>query len=109
MPNIPQTINIEVCNAINALILGSDRFRDRNDDNVKAIVREIEKLKKVDPRQAFVSLGSLSAICGDVDGVVAYHRKALLLPDQAETRFEYCVSLMNAGLYSFAQEIASGL
>jgi hypothetical protein len=109
MINLPQTLATEVGDAVNALIHESDRFRNWNDAEVRTVVRTIEKLQKVDAREAFVRFGAIAAICGNVDDVFAYYDKALRLPGEAETKHEFCASLGNAGLYSKAQEICSWL
>ena len=109
MIKVPQTLANETVEALNALINESDRFRDWNAAEIQTLVRAIEKLQKVDARQAFVRLGSLAAICGNVDGVLEYHRKALLLPGAPETKHEFWLSLGNAGLYGKTQEIGSWL
>jgi hypothetical protein len=109
MPIVPQTLSTEVAEAINALISASDRFRNSNDLEVQAIVRKIEKLQKVDARDAFVRFGSLAAICGNLDDMFTYYHKALLLPGELETKHEFFASLGNAGMYSKAQDICSWL
>lgn len=109
MITVPQTLATEVGDALNALLRESDRFRNWNDAEVQAVVRTIEKLQKVDAREAFVRFGSLAAICGNVDDMFAYYDKALRLPGEAETKHEFWSSLGNAGLYSKAQEISSWL
>ena len=109
MIHVPQTLATEAVEALNALIRESDRFRDWNAPEIQALVRALEKLQKVDAREAFVRLGSIAAICGDVDGLFEYYKKALLLPGELETKHEFWVSMGNAGLYSKAQEIGSWL
>lgn len=109
MINIPQTLSTETADALNALIRESDRFRDRNAPEIQELIRAIQKLQKVDAREAFVRFGAVAAICGDVDGVFEYYKKALLLPDAPETKHEFWVSLANIGLYSKAREIGSWL
>src|SRR5712691_11723019 len=106
---VPQTIATEVGDALNALIRQSDKFRNWDDPEVQNLVRAIQKLQKVDARAAFVRFGALAAICGNVDDVFEYYRKALLLPGELETKHEYWISLANAGLYSKAQEIGRWL
>src|SRR4051812_29009747 len=107
MPIIPQTVSTEVGEAINAMIIASDRFRNWNDLEVQAIVRKIEKLQKIDSRDAFVRFGSLAAICGNVDDMLTYYRKAFLLPGELDTKHEFLAALGNAGMYSKAQEVCS--
>lgn len=109
MTAAPQTLETEVGEAINALLHRSDRFRNWNDPEVQAVIRMIEKLQKVDARQAFVRFGCIAAICGNVDDIFSYYQKALRLPGEAETKHEFWASLGNAGLYSRAQEIANWL
>jgi hypothetical protein len=106
---VPQTLASETVEALNALINESDRFRDWNASEIQTLVRAIEKLQKVDAREAFVRLGALAAICGNVEGVLEYFRKALLLPGAPATKHEFWASLVNAGLYGKAQEIGSWL
>ncbi|HXM83635.1 MAG TPA: hypothetical protein VN929_17115 [Burkholderiales bacterium] len=109
MNQIPQTLGGEVTADINALISESDRLRDWNAPEIQVLLRRIEKLQKVDARDAFVRFGALAAICGNVDALFEYYRKALLLPGEAETKHEIWVSMGNAGLYSQAQEIGTWL
>lgn len=109
MNNLPQTIATEVSDAINALLVKSERFRDWNDAEIQALVPQIENLQKVDAREAFIRFGALAAICGNVDDVFAYYDKALRLPGEAETKHEFWTSMGNAGLYRKAQEIGSWL
>ncbi len=109
MINLPQTIATETADAINALIRESDRFRDWNAPEIQTLVRKIEKLQKVDARQSFVLLGSLAAICGNVDDMSENFNKALHLPSVPETTHEYWVALANAGVHGKAQEIGSWL
>jgi len=109
MIKVPQTLSAETAGALNALISESDRFKDWNSAEIQTLVRAVEKLQKVDAREAFVRFGALAAICGDVDGVFEYYKKALLLPDVLETKHEFWTSLLNAGLYGKAQEIGSWL
>jgi len=106
---VPQTLATETVEALNALIRESDRFRDWNAGEIQALVRALEKLQKVDAREAFVRLGAIAAICGNVDDVFDYFNKALRLPGELETKHEFWVSLGNAGLYSKAHEIGSWL
>jgi len=109
MDNVPQTLATEAVDALNALIEESDRFRDWNAPEIQTLVRTLEKLQKVDAREAFIRFGAIAAICGNVDGVFEYYKKALLLPGAPETKHEFWVSLANVGLYSKAQEIGSWL
>lgn len=106
---VPQTLATEVGDAINVLLAESDRFRSWNDAEVQAVFRTIEKLQKIDAREAFVRLGFLAAICGNVDDISPYYDKALHLPGEMETKHEFLGSLANAGLYSKAQEVGSWL
>lgn len=103
----PKTLAEEVLDGFNALIAESERCRDWNSDEIQALVRTVEKLQKVDAREAFVRLGGLAAICGDVGRLLEYYGKALRLPDENLTKPEYWGSLGNAGLYSEAHEIGS--
>jgi len=109
MIKVPQTLAGETAEALNALIAESDRFRDWNAAEIQSLVRATEKLQKVDARQAFIRFGAIAAICGNVDGLFEYFKKALLLPGELETKHEFFVSLANAGLYGKAQEIGSWL
>jgi hypothetical protein len=109
MINLPQTIATETADALNALIGESDRLRDWNAAEIQTLVRRLEKLQKVNAKEAFVLLGYLAAICGKIDDVFDYFNKALRLPGEPETKHEFWVSLSNAGLYSKAQEIGSWL
>src|SRR5690242_19552652 len=109
MTIVPQTLSTKVGDAVNALIHEGDRFRNWDDPKVQTVVREIKKLQKVDAREDFVKFGSLAAICGDIDEMIAYFHKALLLPGEMETKHEFWVSLANAGLYSWTQEIGRWL
>src|SRR5258708_5750320 len=109
MIKVPQTIANEAVEAINALIRESDRFRDWNAPEVQALVRAMQKLQKVNAKEAFVRLASLAAISGDVDGVREYYKKALYLSGAAEMKHELWGSLGNIGLYSEAREIGSWL
>ena len=106
---VPQTLAIEVGDAINRFINENDRFRNWNDPEVQTVVRMIEKLQKVDAREAFVRFGTLAAICGNVDEVFEYFDRALRLPGELETKHEFFVSLANTGLYSKAQEVGNWL
>src|SRR6266542_4205715 len=107
MTIVPETLASEVSDALNALIRESDRFRNWHDAEVHAIVATIEKLQKVDAREAFVRFGSLAAICGNLDDMFAYFQKALKLPGEAETKHEFWASLTNAGMYGKAYEIGT--
>ena len=109
MIHLPQTLGSATCDAINALIFASDRFRNWNDAEVQSIVADIEKLRSVDAREAFVRRGSLAAICGNVDDLAESFRKALLLQNQTDTKHEYWLSLANAGLYGKCQELGTWL
>jgi hypothetical protein len=109
MSEIPKTLASEIGDALNALIHESDKCRDWNAPEIQTLVRASEKLQKIDARQAFVHLGSLAAICGEVDRLFEYFRKALLLPGEAETKHEYWTMQANAGLYGSAKEIGSWL
>ncbi len=109
MNKVPQTLHKEVTEGINALIYESDRLRDWNAPEIQVLLRRIEKLQKVDAREAFVRFGALAAICGNVDALFEYYRKAVLLPGEAETKHEFWASMGNAGLYSEAQEIGTWL
>ncbi len=106
---VPKTLATEVSDALNVLIKESERFRNWDDAEVQTVFLAIKKLQKVDAREAFVRFGSLAAICGNVDEMLSYFHKALLLPGEAETKHEFFASLGNAGLYSKAQEIGSWL
>jgi hypothetical protein len=109
MIKVPQTTSNEAAEAVNALIRESDRFRDWNAVEVQVLVRTMQKLQKVNATEAFIRLGSLSAITGDVDGVRDYYKKALYLSGAAEMKREFWASLGNIGLYSEAREIGSSL
>jgi len=106
---VPKTLASEVGDAINVLLKESDRYRNWDDVEVQTVLREIKKLQKIDARVAFVQFGALAAICGNVDDVVTYYKKALLLPGEPETKHEFWVSLANAGLYSKAHEVGNWL
>jgi hypothetical protein len=106
---VPQTVGGEVTADTNALMYESDRLRDWNAPEIQDLRRRIEKLQKVDAREAFVRFGALAGICGNVDALFEYYRKALLLPGEAETKHEFWAAMVNAGLYSKAQEIGTWL
>lgn len=109
MNPIPQTAGEEITTAINALIYASDRMRNWDDPEIRDLFERIRKLQKVDARDAFVRFSALAAVCGRVDDVLEYGRKALQLPGEAETKHEYWVNLGNIGLYSEAHKISSWL
>lgn len=109
MDKLPQTIGDEVSGALNALIAQSDHFRDWNAPEVRELFHRIEKLQKVDARDAFVRFGCLAAICARVDDVLEYFRKALQHPDVAVTNGEYLGAAANAGMYGKAHEIGNWL
>lgn len=106
---IPQTIATETADALNALLRKSDRFRDSNAEEIQALLQAVKRLQKVDAMEAFVRFGSIAALCADVDGVLEYYRKALLLPGEPNTKHEFWVSMGNAGMYGKAQELGSWL
>lgn len=107
--NLPQTVGDEVSAEINALIAASDRLREWNSQEVRAVFRRIEQLQKVDARGAFIFFGALAAICGEIEHVSEYYRKALYLGNEAETKYEFWISMGNAALYSRAHEIGAWL
>lgn len=109
MNNVPKTLSDEVVGAINALIHGSDRFRDWSSTEVQSLRPEIKRLQKVDARDAFVRFGALAAICGEVDLMHENFGKALQLPGELATKHEYWVSVVNAALYKEAKEIGTWL
>lgn len=109
MNPVPQTLFNEIGDALNAIILQSDKFRNWEDPEIQSIVNAIDKLKKVDARAAFTRLGAVAAICGRVDDVLAYYAKARLLPDLEATKREFYTSMCNAGLYVEAYEIGNWL
>jgi hypothetical protein len=104
---LPQTVANEVTEALNALIAQGDHFRDWNAPEIRELFHQIEKLQKVDARNAFVRYGCLAAICARVDDVLEYFRKALQHPDVFETNHEYWGAVVNAGMYSKAHEIGN--
>jgi len=106
---VPKTLSDEAVVAINALIDGNDRFRNWNDPEIRTIFRHIEKLQKVDARDAFVRFAALAAVCGNVESLLEYARKALLLPGELLSKPEIRTSLANAGLYGKAQQIGTWL
>ena len=109
MINLPQTRAADITATLNALIDESDRFRDWNNHQIRALVRELEKLQKVDAKAAFVLFGSLAAICGKVDDVFDSFRKALRLPGEPDAEHEFWTSLGNIGLHSKSSEYGSSL
>lgn len=109
MDKVPQTLGAEVTAGINALIDQSDKLRDWNAPEIRTLFRRIAQLQKVDAKEAFVRFGALAAICGKVDDVFEYYRKALQLPGESETKHEFWVSMANAGLYGKAQEVGTWL
>lgn len=109
MIKVPQNIGPETTEALNALIAASDKFRDWNSPEIQTLVHATGKLQKADARVAFICRGSLAAICGEVDLVEEYFRKALLLPDTNSTKYEYHIALANAGLYAKAHALGAWL
>ena len=109
MTNLPQTLADEAVDGLNALIEESDRFRDWDSDEIQTLIRLVEKLQKVDAREAFVRFGAIAAICGNVDDVFKFYSKAMHLPGETETKPEFWSSLGNVGLYGKAQEIGTWL
>lgn len=105
----PKTLSSEALEGFNALIEESDKFRDWNSPEIQVLVQTAESLQKAEAREAFVWLGSLAAICGDIDNLYEYFRKALLHPDQPATKAEYWSALANAALYKKAHEIGRWL
>lgn len=105
MSQVPQTLGEEITDEINAYINQGDRFQDWDSPSVVALRTRIEKLQKVNAREAFVSFGSLAAICGYVEGVRDFYRKAMYLPDKDATNAEFYTSFGNVGLYGEAQDI----
>jgi hypothetical protein len=109
MINLTQTKADETAKALNALVQESDRFRDWGTIEVRAFVRELEKLQKVDAGRAFILFGAFTAICGKVDEVSEYFSKALRLANDSHTRGEFWKSFVNVGLYGKAHEIGTWL
>lgn len=109
MKKLPQTIGQEVVEQLNELICKSDRFRDWDSREIQLLRHRIRELQKVDARDAFVSFGALAALCGRVDDVREYLRKALNLPDHESTKGEFWASFCNVGLYREAQELGAWL
>ncbi len=102
-----QTIASEAINGLNALIHESDAFREWDSAEIQELVREAEKLKKSDARVAYICLGAIAAICGNVADVLVFFGKALHLGDKDATNAEFRVSLGNVGMYSKGQEIGT--
>lgn len=109
MTKVPKTLAVECNDAVNALLAESDRFRDWDSDEIQSIVQAVERLKKADAREAYIRLGCVATVCGDVDRLFEYYGKALLLQDVQNTKHDLWVSLANAGLYRKAQEVGSWL
>ncbi|NGZ98672.1 MAG: hypothetical protein CV089_21585 [Nitrospira sp. WS110] len=109
MKKLPQTIGNEVVEQLNDLIGKSDRFRDWDSREIQVLRHRIRELQKVDARDAFVRFGALAALCGRVDDVREYLRKALTLPDHESTKHEFWASYCNVGLYREAQELGAWL
>jgi len=106
---VPKTLGGEVTDGINALLHETDKLRDGTAPEIQNLFERIRQLQKVDAQQAFLRFGALAAICGNVDDVFEYYRKALLLPGEPDTKHEFWVSMGNAGLYGKAQEIGTWL
>ena len=109
MNPIPQTLGDEVTAGINQLIHDSDRFRDWNSVEVRAVFARIKELEEADPVDAAVRFGALAAICGKVDALSDYYQMALAANADAPVKHEFWVSMSNAGLYEECQEIGSWL
>lgn len=109
MYKAPKTVGGEITEELNSLIAKSDRFRDRNSPEILELNRRIRLLQKADAREAFVCFGAVAAICGQVDEVFEYYRKALLLPGEAVTKREFWSSMTNVGLYDKAAELGTWL
>ena len=109
MTKVPKTVADECRDALNALLAESDRFRDWNSSEIQSIVQAVERLKEADAREAYIRLGCIATICGNVDGLLESYGKALLLQEAQDTKHEFWVSLANAGLYRKAQEVGSWL
>lgn len=105
MSKVPQTVANEATDGINALIDASDKLREWQSPEIQKLFALIKSLQRIDARAAFAHFGLLAAICGDVDGVRGYYRKALLLPYESSTKYDFWVSMGNAGMYGEAQEV----
>ncbi len=105
MIKVPQTLGNETAEALNALIRQTDKIRRWDSFEIQNLLRVVEKLQKVDAREAFVRFGGIAAICGEAERVLEYFGKAQQHPDIINTNHEFWISLANIGLYKRAQEI----
>jgi hypothetical protein len=105
----PQTIAEELNEAFNRLLRESDRFRAWDAPEIQGLIEEARKLQKVDARQAFCLMGSVAAICGRLDEINEFYRKALALTDIPVTNHSHWIALANAGLYGSASGLGSWL
>lgn len=109
MIKAPQSISTETTDALNALIAASDRLRDWNSAEIQSLVHATERLQRIDAREAFVRRGFIAAICGELDRMDEYFRKAMLLPNEIPTKHEFHAALGNAGLYGRAHQLGGWL
>ncbi len=109
MSGIPQTIGLDISKGINELIRSSDRFRDWNSPEILALRDDCDKLQKIEAARAFIHRGALAAICGEVEQIFTFFKKALDHPDPVTTKFEFWTSLSNVGMYKSAAELGSWL
>jgi len=73
---------------------------------IKSIKREATGLIKSDSRRAYMALGMLACLEGEIGEMRDYHENALRISSDYSTNFNYATSLSNNGFFQEAQKYA---
>ena len=100
----PATIESNIIQSINALLVGESRYLSVDDIRYRKILRECDKLIQVDPAQGYIARAMARSIVGDMQMGESDLANALkLAPGLADdVKFVWAHFLLNMGAHSSA-------
>lgn len=105
MPSSPKLKYDDLIDRLNDIV----RDGSANDFELRRIESEVFSLAKTDAHSSFILRGILACFRNDIEGARRFHKKSLLLRDDAMTKLQYASSLCNLGQFLEAIKIFEGI
>lgn len=103
MKLVPQTRSSELTDKLNN-ILHRAVFADRNSFEMRALKRECEQVRDVNPAVGWGLLGSYNGLLGDMEEAARCYKASLALANNPIVHRNYYAAMGNLGYFSMAHE-----
>jgi len=103
MKLVPQTRSSELTDKLNS-VLHRAIFADRNSFEMRALKRECEQVRDVDPAVGWGLLGSYNGLLGDIEEAARCYKASLALANNPIVHLNYYAAMGNLGYFSMAHD-----